>query len=403
MSLKSLCSSSGTQSRRKIPDIYPRVKGEEFTPVKDDDDTLTFLTGLGYKEPEAEPAKKRTASRRVVKKKVTISIDDNIIPDPDVALELGKSISIIKAEEEEAARKVHATHARIVTESIPEPAKKRLPVENKKLQMLCKLSKKARKLVEDSQVLEAQVKELVGYQGFLMSPQSYLLPQVKELEDDEKKDDTDEEKSINIEMTDDEEIDDEVLQESVNSDEEDIDAAKVDAEKTEEAKDVQETPSTAPVTTLPPLFVTTIPSAPLQQSTTPIPSPPTTTDAPTITTAIPKTDALSVVQLRVAKLVKDVSELKKIDHSTKSLDTLKSQVLTVVEQYLGSKISDDPQKTMHENMSFNRNPANHRLYHALMEALIEDENGIDKGVANTVKDHKRKHDDDEDPPAGPNQ
>ncbi|GKE41291.1 hypothetical protein Tco_1464696, partial [Tanacetum coccineum] len=46
-------------------------------------------------------------------------------------------------------------------------------------------------------------------------------------------------------------------------------------------------------------------------------------------------------------------------------------------------------------------------YHALMEALIEDENAIDKGVADTVKDHKRKHDDDEDddqdPPTGPNQ
>ncbi|GJU98129.1 hypothetical protein Tco_1327400 [Tanacetum coccineum] len=65
-------------------------------------------------------------------------------------------------------------------------------------------------------------------------------------------------------------------------------------------------------------------------------------------------------------------------------------------------------QTMHENKSFNRNPANHRLYHSLMEALIEDENAMDKGVANTVKDHKRKHDDDEDdddedPPGRPNQ
>ncbi|GKE48337.1 hypothetical protein Tco_1479595, partial [Tanacetum coccineum] len=63
---------------------------------------------------------------------------------------------------------------------------------------------------------------------------------------------------------------------------------------------------------------------------------------------------------------------------------------------------------MHANKSFNRNPANHRLYHALMEALIEDENTIDKGVADIIKDHKGKHnddedDDDEDPPAGPNQ
>ncbi|GJS85898.1 hypothetical protein Tco_0752439 [Tanacetum coccineum] len=62
---------------------------------------------------------------------------------------------------------------------------------------------------------------------------------------------------------------------------------------------------------------------------------------------------------------------------------------------------------MHTNKSFNINPANHQLYHALIEALIEDENAMDKGVADTVKDHKRKHDDDEDdddedPLAGPN-
>ncbi|GKE18746.1 hypothetical protein Tco_1426323, partial [Tanacetum coccineum] len=65
-------------------------------------------------------------------------------------------------------------------------------------------------------------------------------------------------------------------------------------------------------------------------------------------------------------------------------------------------------QSMHANKSFNRNPANHRLYHALMEELIEDKNTIDKGVTDIVKDHKRKHDDDEDdddkdPPAGANQ
>ncbi|GKB79343.1 hypothetical protein Tco_0946238 [Tanacetum coccineum] len=40
---------------------------------------------------------------------------------------------------------------------------------------------------------------------------------------------------------------------------------------------------------------------------------------------------------------------------------------------------------MHANKSFNRNPANHRLYHALTEALIEDENAMDKGVDDTVQ------------------
>ncbi|GKD58079.1 hypothetical protein Tco_1295588 [Tanacetum coccineum] len=52
-------------------------------------------------------------------------------------------------------------------------------------------------------------------------------------------------------------------------------------------------------------------------------------------------------------------------------------------------------KTIHENKFANRNPANKRLYHALMEALIEDENAMEKEVA--------EDDDDEGPPAGSNQ
>ncbi|GKD32295.1 hypothetical protein Tco_1247804, partial [Tanacetum coccineum] len=50
------------------------------------------------------PPKKSRGSRRVINKKVSISADDNIIPEPDVALELGKSMSLTEAAEEEAAR-----------------------------------------------------------------------------------------------------------------------------------------------------------------------------------------------------------------------------------------------------------------------------------------------------------
>ncbi|GJU86946.1 hypothetical protein Tco_1294492 [Tanacetum coccineum] len=77
------------------------------------------------------------------------------------------------------------------------------------------------------------------------------------------------------------------------------------------------------VTTLPPLFVSTTPYVP-QQTTTPIPTPPITTNAPIITTGVSKSDALFAVQLRFAKLEKDVSELKKIDLSDKALATLKT-------------------------------------------------------------------------------
>ncbi|GKF42952.1 hypothetical protein Tco_0126294, partial [Tanacetum coccineum] len=64
---------------------------------------------------------------------------------------------------------------------------------------------------------------------------------------------------------------------------------------------------------------------------------------------------------------------------------------------------------MNKNKTANRNPANYHLYHALMEALIADEDAMDKEVKDRVKDHKRKHDsdddedDDEGPSAGLNQ
>ncbi|GJR43076.1 hypothetical protein Tco_1311179 [Tanacetum coccineum] len=249
---------------------------------------------------------------------------------------------------------------------------------------------------------------------------------------------------------------------------------------------VQESPSIATATSLPPPFVSTTPSV-LQQTTTPIPTLTITTDAPTVTTDVLESEALFVVQLRVVKLEKDVFELKKIDLFAEAFAALKIQVPSVIDNYLGSKVGDVFQKelkkhttdliqkyslhqisesskkqtpivdlkqgseksdseilkikreqaekqhkpkftikstdqaaleeydlksalyqSMHANKSFNKNPANHRLYHALMEALIEDENAMDKGVVDTVKDHKRKHDDDEDdddedPPTGPNQ
>ncbi|GJU43711.1 hypothetical protein Tco_1200977 [Tanacetum coccineum] len=52
-------------------------------------------------------------------------LHDNIVPKPDLALELGKSISLTEAEEEAVAREVHATHARIVNESEPKPTQRR--------------------------------------------------------------------------------------------------------------------------------------------------------------------------------------------------------------------------------------------------------------------------------------
>ncbi|GJX70334.1 hypothetical protein Tco_0307505, partial [Tanacetum coccineum] len=52
---------------------------------------------------------------------------------------------------------------------------------------------------------------------------------------------------------------------------------------------------------------------------------------------------------RVAKLEKDVSKHKNINLSAEALATLKSQVLNVVDDYLGSKLGDALQKTLHKH------------------------------------------------------
>ncbi|GJU18183.1 hypothetical protein Tco_1146149 [Tanacetum coccineum] len=61
-------------------------------------------------------ARKGMKTNAVPKKKGSITADDNIIPDPEEAFKLGKSISITEAEEREEARRVHETHERLVTE-----------------------------------------------------------------------------------------------------------------------------------------------------------------------------------------------------------------------------------------------------------------------------------------------
>ncbi|GJR91135.1 hypothetical protein Tco_0215146 [Tanacetum coccineum] len=108
-------------STRLIPPKKSRGKGSQRKKNADTPEATVDVS----EESDSEPAKKGTANRRVIKKTVSIYADDNIIPEPDVSLELGKSISLTKAAEEEAARQVHATHERIMIESNPEHARRR--------------------------------------------------------------------------------------------------------------------------------------------------------------------------------------------------------------------------------------------------------------------------------------
>ncbi|GJU16152.1 hypothetical protein Tco_1144118 [Tanacetum coccineum] len=237
----------------------------------------------------------------------------------------------------------------------------------------------------------------------------------------------------------------------------------------ERSKGREESDSTIPdpshqtVTSTPPVIAPFIDVSSSKPSLLVTP-PPINTEATTLTTSLPEITPFIALQLRVARLEQEISEVKKTDHSADVLASIRSQVPTAVDNYLGTKLDDallkvlerhtadliekysvlpgpesvknqESEKSpkeiikakkeqgeekqdstysirhMNKIKSANRNTANYRLYHALMEALITDEDAMDKEVADKVKDHKRKHDsdddedddDDEGPSAGSNQ
>ncbi|GKB44351.1 hypothetical protein Tco_0889293 [Tanacetum coccineum] len=235
---------------------------------------------------DPKPARRQTGSRRKSKKKVSISADDNIILEPNVALELGKSISLTEAKEEEAARRVYATHERLVTESdepsgINKPTGRRRKIgvviqdtpnvpkkisvdQSQKLKGSQTLTPKEQLAADTLQALKASKKisrsqphtggssEGTGVtHGFLMSSEEESeyseeenvneeIEWVSTNNKEEKNDDDDDDRSIDIaKMDDDEETDDEF----VHGDEyvhDDVDEEMKDVEVTETGKDDEE-------------------------------------------------------------------------------------------------------------------------------------------------------------------
>ncbi|GJQ95688.1 hypothetical protein Tco_0006827 [Tanacetum coccineum] len=110
--------------------------------------------------------------------------------------------------------------------------------------------------------------------------------------------------------------------------------------------------------------------------------PPINTEATTITTSLPEITPFIALQLRVAKLEQEMSKVRKTDHSADVLASIRSQVPTSVDYYLGTKLDDALHKCSlsHHNMkkSATKNTPTIRLYHALMEALIADEEAHDR-------------------------
>ncbi|GJU71702.1 hypothetical protein Tco_1263107 [Tanacetum coccineum] len=390
------------------------------------------------------PPKKSIGSRRVIKKKVTIFADDNIIPKPDVSLEVGKSMSLIEAAKEKATRQVHATHERFVTESDPEPARRR-PSEKlaaDKMQAL-KASRKSIRSQPHAGVSskgtgtkprvldELKITPITSSEGTEDQGDDENIPWESTDEDEEKKDDdddADDDKSIDLEKTDyeetndkfmhseeyvqdndeetndelvhsDEQVNDDVDEEMINAkdadtgndDEEIIDAAKADAEKTEEAKDdikkaefLQQAPSyrnlqgfgnqflnlsfdTSLIGTVKDTTVAEINSlldVQIQQEIPHIKSPSVLTvsvsviSEPLVLISIPQTPLVApATTLLPPPTISSISHLNEVDHTTTLCASLRSEIPSAVNAYLGSNLGDALQKPWFNNMvSAAKNP-----------------------------------------------
>ncbi|GJV71117.1 hypothetical protein Tco_1491112 [Tanacetum coccineum] len=165
---------------------------------------------IGYSTGLVPPKKTRgkgSKGKKVAvtpKKKSLISVDNNIIPEPDVSLELGKSISKTEAEIADEARRVHETHERLVTEK----PKKSLD-QSQKLKGIQILTEEERLATNTMQAIKASKK--VSRRAGITSEvpdeaKCSSAAKVSSDKEEEKQDDQDDDddRSIDLEETDDE-------------------------------------------------------------------------------------------------------------------------------------------------------------------------------------------------------
>ncbi|GJR04726.1 hypothetical protein Tco_0527710 [Tanacetum coccineum] len=291
-------------STGQIPPKKSRGKGSQGKKTADTTEESVDVSDESDPEPLII---RKTSKRKVVKKKATISVDDKIIPEPDIALELGKSISLAEVEKEAAAREVHDTHARIL-----KGIQSLTPAEQDVADIM--------KALKDS-------KKIIGRRPGTGDSNEGTgeIPGVPD-------------ESIFTNAEDD--------NEETESDYEDIYKYRINVSKNAdiEMKDAEKTADITKETTEQPLTSSSfsVPSdygnqflnlshdkesnkqPPVLQQTTPtlttIPTPPINTEALAITTAISEITPFIALQLRVAKLEQDMSKVKKIDHSAAALE-----------------------------------------------------------------------------------
>ncbi|GJY89059.1 hypothetical protein Tco_0503687 [Tanacetum coccineum] len=237
----------------------------------------------------------------------------------------------------------------------------------------------------------------------------------------EEKNDDDDDKSIDLEKTDDEESGDEFVHrnddedeemsnaedaDTGNNDEEITDATNADAEKAEEIKDdikkVELSQSGSS------LYVSSSFEIPHIQSRFVLNVPVSVISEPLVLTPIPETPSVAPGMILLPPpyhldhvLEKDVQEIKEVDHNATLLDSLRAEIPLAINAYLGYNLGDALQKIykIHSYLSHDKHQA---LFDALLNSMSLDD-AIAHGQVDPKKVLRKRDRDNKDPSAGPNQ
>ncbi|GKC87157.1 hypothetical protein Tco_1147806 [Tanacetum coccineum] len=282
-------------------------------------------------------------------KKSSITAEDNIIPDPDEAFKLGKSISLTKAEEQDEQRRVHETYERLVTKKTASDEEsdeeEEVPDEPK--------GRSTAQADDDDWGSGVEIKTLSS-DDERIEPNKRKAESEKadeeiadeDIDDDEVKDNEEvADKETADEETTDDEKDNEEITDTDKDDEEMADTEKVDAEKIEEEnvdeeqtgddqanKDDQAKEDHADDNQARALiFVTQKKQLNLPPS---ISNLSLSSDYDNATPTISTTDPSPTVLLRLSKLEKKVEALSKLDHSEAIEESVQANVLNDVKNQL---------------------------------------------------------------------
>ncbi|GJR04052.1 hypothetical protein Tco_0527036 [Tanacetum coccineum] len=402
---------------KPIPDV---MLSKEVTKTKAYKTYLAFATKNAIRKKD----RKRTTTHI---KECSLTADNNIIPDdPDVALELAKSIRRTKAEDQEAANLFMRLMNKTPEQSLKLKGMKML-LDATMLAADTKKAIKASKCDFRSQHQTGGSSEGAGSKREV--PDDSIADQESENkswgdseddEDDHKSNDErtkiDDDKSIDLNKTDDDEetqgdefvhTPDDYMKDAEpadegKEDEEMTDAEMVDAEHKEINQEVTSVHVQDEVQT------TTTAALVTQKEKTDVPPSSSSLSVSSnygsiflnldnISSAETKIISMLGVQLRVFDLEKEVKELKQVDLTTTLSASIRSEVPQIVNEYLGSSLGDALSEELQKHTEELRQEYSpiKLLYHALMESLIANEDAMDQEVADLIKHKKRPHDEED--------